>query len=151
MVLPPPALETHGSEPGAYLLAIDLKRRLTLEVASLSRSRRAPVLMPGRYVYCGSAYGSGGLRARIARHLKRHKAIRWHVDRLTSAGHVVGMGAVAGGSECELFTGLCVLPDISVPLPGFGSSDCRNCAAHLAAVPVDFDIADYLSAYRSPV
>ncbi len=145
------SLEAHGSEPGAYLLAIDLKRRLTLEIASLSRSRRAPVLMPGRYVYCGSAYGPGGPMARIARHLKRHKAIRWHVDRLTAAGSVVQTGIVAGGSECALFVGLCALPGISVPLPGFGSSDCRDCAAHLATVPVDFDIADYLSGFRSPV
>ena len=26
-----------------------------------------------------------------------------------------------------------------VPLPGFGSSDCRHCPAHLARVPHDFD------------
>jgi len=106
--------------------------------------------MAGRYVYYGSAYGPGCPRARLARRLKRQKAMRWHVDRLTAAGHVVHITKLAGGSECVLFAGLCALPGVTVLLPGFGSSDCHNCAAHLAAVPEDFDIADYISGFRSP-
>ena len=148
---PSPAIEFPGAEPGAYLLAIDLKRKLTLKFASFSALPSAPVLMPGRYVYCGSAYGPGGLAARIARHLKRGKTVRWLVDSLTLAGRIVQTAALAGGSECALFAALHKLPGVLVPVPGFGSSDCRDCAAHLLAVPMDFDIADYLSAFRSRV
>ena len=147
---PSPSAESLSSEPGAYLLAIDLTRKLTLDIAALSQASCPLTLVPGRYVYCGSAYGPGGPRARISRHLKRHKAMRWHVDRLTAAGRVVRTAALSGGSECALFAGLIALPGTSVPLPGFGSSDCRACAAHLAAVPADFDIAAYLSGFRSP-
>ncbi len=147
---PSPASEIPGAEPGAYLLAIDLKRKLTLKFASFSALPSAPVMMPGRYVYCGSAYGPGGLAARIARHSRRGKKVRWHIDRLTLAGRVVQTAALAGGSECALFAALHKLPGVSVPVPGFGNSDCRDCTAHLLAMPMDFDIADYLSAFRSP-
>ncbi len=40
--------------------------------------------------------------------------------------------AVGGGSH--LYTG------VTVPAPGFGSSDCRHCPSHLAALPPDFVI-----------
>ena len=36
----------------------------------------------GYYVYVGSALGSGGLAARVGRHCRREKRLRWHVDYL---------------------------------------------------------------------
>lgn len=120
--------------PGAYLLVIDLDAPLTIEVPKGT----AATLAAGRYGYCGSAYGPGGIRARVTRHLRRSKTSRWHIDRLTAAGRVVAVQAVPGGDECALMDGLIVLPGVSVPAPGFGSSDCRRCPAHLAALPPDF-------------
>jgi Uri superfamily endonuclease len=79
------------------------------------------------------------LRARIGRHLRRDKPQRWHVDRLTAAGRVVGVRAVPGGRECDLVRDLLLVPGVSVPVSGFGSSDCRTCPAHLVMVPVDFE------------
>ena len=119
------------AEPGAYLLLIELAAPLALDIPSLG----AATLPPGRYAYGGSAYGPGGLRARIGRHLRRDKALRWHIDRLTAAGRAIGLRAVPGGRECDLVRGLLDLPGTSVPLPGFGSSDCRSCPAHLVALP----------------
>ena len=123
------------AEPGAYLLLIELAAPLALEFPRLG----AATLAPGRYAYGGSAYGPGGLRARIGRHLRRDKAQRWHVDRLTAAGRVAGVRAVPGGQECALVRGLLELPGASVPIPGFGSSDCRTCPAHLVKLPEDFE------------
>ncbi len=79
--------------------------------------------------------------ARIGRHLRADKPQRWHVDRLTAAGHVVDVRAVPGGRECDLVRGLLEDPGTSVPVPGFGSSDCRVCPAHLVALPVRFEPA----------
>jgi Uri superfamily endonuclease len=141
-----PDTDSIAADPGAYLLAIDLPRKLVLEIAALS----SPALAPGRYVYCGSAYGPGGPRARIARHLKKDKSPRWHVDRLTLAGHVSRIAVLRGGSECALMAGLRTLPGVSLPVAGFGSSDCRVCPAHLAAVPDNFDIEAFISGFRSP-
>ncbi len=121
-------------DAGAYLLVIDLATTLALDVP-----RSAPAtLTPGRYVYCGSAYGPGGIRARVRRHLATDKAIRWHVDRLTAVGRVVAVHAAPGGSECALFAEVMETPGTALPAPGFGSTDCRRCPAHLARVPEGF-------------
>ncbi len=122
--------------PGAYVLLVDLARPLVLDVATLSGA----VLPAGHYAYCGSAHGPGGLRARIGRHLKRDKARRWHVDRLTGAGRIVAIYAAPDGAECDLFARLQAVPGATVPLAGFGSTDCGGCPAHLARMPEDFDI-----------
>ncbi len=65
--------------------------------------------------------------------------MRWHVDRLTAAGRIVDVRAVPGGRECDLLDRLLEAPGAAVPIPGFGSSDCRRCTAHLVALPADFD------------
>ena len=135
--LPHPTAAELPAESGAYVLVIALDQPLELDIASLGKHR----LAPGRYAYCGNARGPGGLKARIGRHLRRDKAVRWHVDRLTAAGRVVGLHAEAGGNECDLFAQLTAVLGAWVPVPGFGSSDCRRCPAHLAAVPADFDVA----------
>ncbi len=127
--------EPLSREPGAYLLLIELAAPLALEIPRFG----AAILPPGRYAYGGSAYGPGGLRARIGRHLRADKTPRWHVDRLTAAGQVVGVRAVPGGRECALLRALLELPGTSVPIPGFGSSDCRACPAHLVALPQGFE------------
>ena len=124
-------------DPGAYLLLIELAAPLALGIPRLG----AAILPPGRYAYGGSAYGPGGLRARIGRHLRRDKPLRWHVDRLTAAGRVVGVRAVPGGRECALVRDVLELPGASVPIPGFGSSDCRACPAHLVRLPAGFEPA----------
>jgi Uri superfamily endonuclease len=114
--------------PGAYLLVIDLDRPVTAGVVA----KRDALLAPGRYVYCGSAKGPGGLQARVARHMRRGKSVRWHIDRLTEQGRVVGAWVFPNGTECDLVAALSGWP---IPVPGFGSSDCRTCASHLLAWP----------------
>ncbi len=115
--------------PGAYVLLI----RTAGTVAVPIRGRTAG-LPPGGYLYCGSAKGPGGIRARVGRHLKARKALRWHVDRLTVAGDIRGVIVAPGGDECDLFARLRALPGCRVPVPGFGSSDCRRCPAHLLRI-----------------
>ena len=123
------------ADKGAYLLLIELAAPLEVPLPG----RPAATLPPGRYVYAGSAYGPGGLRARIGRHLRRDKPRRWHVDRLTAAGVVVAVVAAPGGSECALLERVLAAEGSALPLPGFGSSDCRRCPAHLARIAPGFD------------
>ncbi|NQV61508.1 MAG: GIY-YIG nuclease family protein [Alphaproteobacteria bacterium] len=121
-------------QPGAYALLIELSQPFTLPIARLGR----PTLAPGLYVYCGSAYGPGGLAARVGRHLRRGKAIRWHVDHLTETGKVLDVLCVPDGSECELVRRLGRMADAGAPVAGFGSSDCQQCTSHLLSVPTEF-------------
>jgi Uri superfamily endonuclease len=113
---------------GGYILVIDLT-----EIVVVAIGRVEPqAIAPGRYLYCGSAKGPGGLKARVARHMRRGKSIRWHVDHLTERGAVIGAWIFPGREECALAASLSHLP---APVPGFGSSDCRRCASHLFAWP----------------
>ncbi|MCP4327619.1 MAG: GIY-YIG nuclease family protein [Alphaproteobacteria bacterium] len=128
------------ASPGAYVLAIELRRTLSFATAVTGPVR----LPPGRYAYCGSARGPGGLGARIRRHLRRDTRIHWHVDRLTTAGEIVAVVARPGGDECALLRDLLARPGVTVPVLRLGATDCRRCPAHLVAVPADFDPAVFL-------
>ncbi|MBI1867753.1 MAG: GIY-YIG nuclease family protein [Methylocystis sp.] len=114
--------------PGAYVLLVEIDAPLKVAAGQT----RDALLAPGRYLYCGSANGPGGLRARLARHMRRGKSVRWHVDQLTEAGTVAGAWIVPGGDECALSARLSHLP---LPLEGFGSSDCTRCRSHLRYWP----------------
>jgi len=114
------------SLPGAYVLAIRLAKPLTVIIAR----HRASILPAGRYLYCGSAKGPGGLKSRLGRHVQRGKTIRWHVDQLTENGTVEGAWIFPSGDECDL---VAVLSHLPTPIPGFGSTDCKQCRSHLLA------------------
>lgn len=114
-----------SSGPGAYVLAVELA---SCSMTVALPGKPAVSLSPGRYLYCGSARGPGGLRARLGRHMRRGKTVRWHIDRLTEVGAVLGAWVFPGGCECELAAALSKLP---APIAGFGSTDCARCRSHL--------------------
>jgi Uri superfamily endonuclease len=119
------------SPPITYQLKIEIERPVTLRIGRLGE-----FLFPaGRYVYTGSARRN--LEARIARHLRQEKTLRWHIDWLLSADAVSVAAVVRSGAE------ECVLNQKArgvVLVPGFGASDCRSgCGSHLrylGSVPV---------------
>jgi histidyl-tRNA synthetase len=115
--------------PGAYVLALRLDAPLDVRVGKISAT-----LPAGDYLYCGSARGPGGLRARLARHMRPQKRPHWHIDQLTAVASVLGAFVHKDGDECALNAALAHLP---IPVAGFGSSDCRRCAAHLRLWPKD--------------
>ncbi|MEE8393117.1 MAG: GIY-YIG nuclease family protein [Rhodospirillales bacterium] len=122
-------------QPGAYVLVIDVARPTRIDRPAGPRF----VLPKGRYIYGGSAYGPGGIAARVRRHLKRGKSERWHVDRLTNRFGVLMVIALPGGLECPVMAAALAWPGVFVPAPGFGASDCRACPAHLARLPDALD------------
>jgi Uri superfamily endonuclease len=113
--------------PGAYVLWLRLATPLAVRAGA-----RTATLAAGDYFYCGSAKGPGGLRGRLARHMRKDKRAHWHVDQLTAAGGILGAFIREGGSECALNAALQALP---APAPGFGSSDCPHCVSHLRYLP----------------
>jgi Uri superfamily endonuclease len=123
---------------GIYLLLI----RVEEEAKICLKGDRRWLIPPGNYFYAGSAKGPGGLKARIARHLKRGKRFHWHIDfLLASPGskitHVIY--AEANVPECALVSLLEKAGCMHV-IEGFGSSDCKSgCVSHLAKCHYSMD------------
>lgn len=117
-----------SQDVGAYILLLHLKETLTLDLPRLPSDS----VEPGWYAYAGSAYGPGGLQARLARHKRKTKRLHWHIDRLTvhAPPHAI---PIVDGNECAIVTALLASDRFHVPIPGFGSTDCRNCQSHLLA------------------
>ncbi len=83
----------------------------------------------GVLAYVGSAAGPGGLGARIRRHFRKGKALRWHVDYLTEVMDVPCALALPGAEEGSLSG---ILREAGVPIVrGFGCSDRRADMTHL--------------------
>lgn len=108
-----------------YCLLIELEKEKYISIGKLG----VYTFAPGFYVYVGRA--KKNMEARIARHMRREKTQRWHIDYLTSAAGLVQYQTFSAwsGSECEL-AGKVKKRGGEVVVKGFGSSDCR-CAAHL--------------------
>jgi histidyl-tRNA synthetase len=124
------------SQPGSYLLWLYLPQAMNLNVGKLG----AFTLPAGDYAYLGSAHGSGGLRARLGRHLRGDGKPHWHIDYLRAVAQVRGFGCAIHGrgyacvapTECNWSQKLVTIPGAQIVIPGFGSSDCQSrCAAHL--------------------
>lgn len=120
-------------EPGAYALTYRLDDPVTLPISSLKN----PVLGAGIYVYAGSAFGPGGIRARVSRHLRVEKKARWHIDHLSARATCIDVKTYPGGRECALVVDM-LAAGAEVPVPGFGSSDCRDCRAHLVCLAAGY-------------
>lgn len=116
---------------GTYALVIQLEDIKTLPVGRLGEFS----LSSGLYVYVGSALGPGGLRARVARHLRTEKRPHWHIDTLTAIAPIVGVWWTVSHirMECEWARALASLPGVIIPIARFGSSDC-GCPGHLLAI-----------------
>lgn len=137
----PTALATTlPADNGCYVLILQLSRARPITVG-----RSGKVLFPrGIYLYVGSAFGSGGLRSRVGRHLRGDGRWHWHIDYLRSAADVHGCFYTVTDRplECEWSQALAALSNATIPVPHFGSSDCRSgCRSHLIAFSTDFRLA----------
>lgn len=117
---------------GTYTLLLYSDYELRLRVGRLGEY----TLPSGWLAYVGSAHGPGGLRARVGRHFRQPKPIHWHIDALTAHLPIclVWYRASSARLECGWAAALSDLPRASIPIAGFGSSDCR-CGTHLFALP----------------
>lgn len=112
-----------SAEGGRYAIELHLPQEMTVRVGQLGTLS----LQAGAYVYVGSA--RRGLIARLQRHARADKPLRWHIDYLTA--HAPARRAALWPltvGECELARHLQAAGGVVVP--GFGSSDC-HCAGHL--------------------
>jgi sugar fermentation stimulation protein A len=110
---------------GLYQLVVKLGENRIITVGHHGR-----FLFPaGYYIYTGSAMRN--LESRIARHLRKTKSMRWHIDYLVRCGRILTVKRYPKSlSECELNARVEMLPGSRIIAQGFGSSDCK-CSTHL--------------------
>jgi len=115
-------------DAGLYIAVFSLDRPRRISVGRLGKFTFAA----GIWFYVGSA--QRGLQARIDRHARGDKVLRWHVDYLSTRAVMLGAIIIPGSKkrECLIASELSVLFDR--PIPNFGSSDCR-CGGHLFYAP----------------
>ena len=114
--------------PGTYALVLRSRADTSVQIGRCGTL----LIQPGFYVYVGSALGPGGLRARLTHHLRQPARLHWHIDHLRRRATVVAAWYRFGRARRE-HTWAKLLRDTtgsSIPLPGFGSSDCK-CPSHL--------------------
>jgi len=109
---------------GVYIAVFLLARGRRIRVGSLGRFE----FPAGVYFYVGSAQRN--LSARLARHGRRTKTLRWHIDYLSTKCRMLGAIVLPGGRsrECEIAAELAAR--YARPVARFGASDCR-CGGHL--------------------
>lgn len=117
------------TKPGTYALVLECTRTARIEIGKLGQLD----VQPGVYVYIGSAFGPGGLAARIRHHARVSMRPHWHIDYFRASCELTEVWWITGSARLEhVWAGAAVasLPSSGVPMPGFGASDC-TCATHL--------------------
>jgi len=119
------AVETR---PGTYALVLTARVNKLVRVGRLGKLR----LQPGFFVYVGSALGSGGVRGRLKHHLKPSSRPHWHIDYLRRHTSLQEVWYCYDRAPREHQWARCLgtLSGVSIPLAGFGASDC-HCESHL--------------------
>lgn len=127
------------SEPGTYALIL---RSRSHAKAQIGRWRQID-LEPGYYIYVGSAFGPGGVQARVSRHCRGTKPNRWHIDYLREFLNPFGAWYTHETSRLEHQWAqvLCDMSGVS-SIRGFGCSDCK-CYAHLFQTSTAPDIDQF--------
>jgi len=116
---------------GTYSLIILVTNPINVLVGALGICR----FNRGFYSYTGSALGpTQNLSIRVARHLRKTKKIRWHIDYLLEYSKITSLIYCISSKrrECLITKELGEETFSKVVVKGFGSSDCvQGCAAHL--------------------
>ena len=120
-------LEEMPLSKGAYVLIIAIESAFDLTIKTLPSSK----ISAGFYIYCGNAHGPGGIKARLKRHFSKDKRPHWHVDHLSLRAYHLWAFAIEGQDECQLVDTLQKTHGYTLPVIGFGASDCKICKSHL--------------------
>lgn len=119
-------------QAGTYVLVLRVEQEARIRIGRLGTF----CFPSGHYFYAGSARGPGGLEARLSRHSRPAKRLRWHVDYLLREARLVEIWKALSSRhlECLWTAALLAMPGARALIPGFGSSDC-HCRSHLIYFP----------------
>ncbi len=129
------------SQPGTYCLVFSCSTSSKVTIGKLVTYQ----IKPGYYCYIGSAFGRGGLKSRINRHLQINKRKHWHLDYLKPHLTPVQICYSTDTIKLECKWAKLLLKDeqSSIPINKFGSSDC-DCTAHFFYYQVQPELKTFL-------
>ncbi len=116
------------AQSGTYLLVLQSLANRSLVIGRWGTLQ----IQPGYYLYVGSAFGPGGVRARVLRHCQQHKSRpHWHIDHLRVETIPVAVWCSYNPKRLEhdWAKGLAKRAEM-LSVNGFGCTDC-HCPTHL--------------------
>ncbi len=117
-------------EKGTYVLIASVLQMKRIGVGRLGEFD----IIPGYYAYVGSAFGSGGLCARLGHHLESTADPHWHIDYLLQVAQPVEIWYTTADRKLEHRWAdlLEKAHRFRIPIHRFGSSDYhRSRSSHL--------------------
>jgi len=111
-------------DSGIYIAILHLPKTAKITVGKLGAFN----FREGFYFYVGSAQRN--LSARLERHSKKKKPLRWHIDYLSVKAEMLGAITIPGTRELECQLAKEVGDTFGLAVSGFGASDCK-CDGHL--------------------
>jgi Uri superfamily endonuclease len=113
---------------GTYALILHCLKKQSIAIGALGKMN----LRRGYYVYVGSAFGPGGVFARIQHHCRISNSFHWHMDYLRPAAEITEVWVSYDPMKREHeWAGIFMeIHGVQLPFRGFGSSDCK-CDSHL--------------------
>lgn len=139
-----------GSEPdtrpGTYALLLRIDAVATVAIGR----RNQMILVPGWEIYIGSAFGPGGVRARLAHHRRCTTRPHWHIDSLRQHGRLAAVWFSHDPARRECLWAKTLAVDLGGQAPSFrfGASDCR-CPAHLHRFRERPHLSAFIAALRA--
>ncbi len=113
---------------GSYALLLHSAKPFEIVIGKLGKIHGKP----GYYIYCGSAFGPGGIAARVKHHRRIAEKPHWHIDYLRKNLAIQEVWYCYDPAKREHGWSQ-ILANYSnsyLPMRGFGSSDCQ-CDSHL--------------------
>ena len=132
-----------GKRPGTYLLIFACQQVTAVQVGRLGKIK----LQPGYYCYVGSAFGPGGIGARVAHHEKFSQKPHWHLDYVRPQLQLISAWYQHDVHKEHHWANI-LAATMTAPLSGFGASDC-TCDTHFFYSITLPDISGYAPEWRN--
>lgn len=131
---------------GTYALIMENETRKDI---AIGKHGNLPI-RPGFYIYIGSAFGPGGVSARVSHHIKIQTSPHWHIDYLRQYAGLIEFWYSLDPRKREHQWALLLEKQSpnSVPMTGFGSSDCQ-CTSHLFFSSLKPDFSSFKTLIRT--
>ena len=143
----PAVCEWMRSASGTYALVLRSGARTRVQIGRWGMLD----VRPGYYLYVGSAFGPGGVLARVSRHCREAKSKHWHIDYLREVTTPVSIWCSYARDRLEhSWAEALAKMGHTAPIKGFGCSDCA-CEAHLFFTTRKPSAAEFVAVAGGPI